>query len=261
MSEQPAGMISPSAEPVSDHGLDDTARGFTRSPTREPLPSAAQSEAADAAADAAENAPDAEPTGDGARPLSRYARASVVRPKGAGPGAQPSLIEVEQVTAEAGEAEETSEGPTTRKYAPIEPDRQVEQLGLPAEATPEPERVPFWKRIAMPRSPSTAKPPQPGPLPNLDPILGRIKQLEEAMTTHQAATFGRLDSFEQNITRLWELEEQMALTEVRERLALLEANQEEIADGLHAVARNLSILAVVLALAVGAASLGLGLLL
>ena len=44
----------------------------------------------------------------------------------------------------------------------------------------------------------------------------------------------------------------------RERLALLEANQEEIADGLHAVARNLSIIAVVLALAVGAASLGLG---
>jgi len=48
------------------------------------------------------------------------------------------------------------------------------------------------------------------------------------------------------------------VTEGRERLALLEANQEEIADGLHAVSRNLSILAVVLSLAVAAALLTLG---
>ena len=244
-------MTSPSAEPVAEE-LDDTPKGFARAGASErpgPAP-----ESADASADA-EDAPDS-----GLR-LSRYARASVVRPKGAGPGAQPSLIEVEPVGNDEAESAEPPEKATTRKYTPIDPDKQVDAVGRPAEPASEPERVPFWKRIALPRGPSTAKPPHAGPPPNLDPILARIKQLEEAMTTHQAATLGRLDSFEENITRLWELEEQMTLTEVRERLALLEANQEEIADGLHAVARNLSIIAIVLALAVGAASLGVGLLL
>ncbi len=208
----------------------------------------------------------AEQSGDAAAPddphLSRYARASVVRPKGAGPGAQPSLIEVGRDEARKNETPSPSREAASRRYSPIEPTRQVEPSAPAAKREPEAERVPFWKRIAMPRATqqNTHSAPPPPPL-NLDPVLARIKQLEDALTTHQAATFGRLDNFEENITRLWELEEQMALTEVRERLALLEANQEEIADGMHAVSRNLSVLAVVIALAVAGGLFGISILL
>jgi hypothetical protein len=191
--------------------------------------------------------------------LSRYARASVVRPKGAGPGAQPSLIEIQRMRAEDRESGEPAPQASQRRYGPVPQDSRVQSSDPGPE--PEPTRVPFWKRIAMPRtSQSTPKPTAP-PRTNLDPVLARIRQLEEAMTTHQAATLGRLDAFEENITRLWELEEQMALTEVRERLALLEANQEEIADGLHAVSRNLAVLAVVIALAVAGGLFGISILL
>jgi hypothetical protein len=244
VAEQPIGMTIP----TQDSG--------EQTPEGAPEPSAA----------AQARQPD-EDTGpvrfDSAKPvepsLSRYARASVVRPKGAGPGAQPSLIQVDPIETRNGEAAPPIPKATTRPYAPIEVEHQIESVdAVPAEA--EPQRVPFWKRIAMPRSSHAEAKATPPPRPNLDPVLARLKQLEEAMMTHQAATLGRLDAFEDNITRLWELEEQMALTEVRERLALLEANQEEIADGLHSVSRNLSVLAVVIALAVAGGLFGISIL-
>ena len=91
--------------------------------------------------------------------------------------------------------------------------------------------------------------------------MTRIGALEQQISANQATTLSRLENLEQNITRLWELEEQLTLTEVRERLAVMEANQEEIADGMHAVARNLAYVAVVLALAVAAGVFALGVLL
>lgn len=124
-------------------------------------------------------------------------------------------------------------------------------------------KIPFWKRIALPRA--QAIPPQastatPRPL-SLEPILTRLNALEKQLAANQSATESQLARFEENITRLWELEEQLTLTEVRERLALLEANQQEIADALHTVARNLTLLAVVLAAGLVAGLLAVGLLL
>jgi hypothetical protein len=121
------------------------------------------------------------------------------------------------------------------------------------------EKLPFWKRIALPRPLVQATQAATGRSPSLEPILARLGALEKQLAANQSATETHLERFEENLTRLWELEEQMALTEVRERLALLEANQEEIADGLHLVGRNVSILAIVLAIAVAATLLGLGL--
>lgn len=124
-------------------------------------------------------------------------------------------------------------------------------------------KVPFWKRIALPRAQATspgAATTAPRPL-SLEPILTRLNALEKQLAANQSATESQLARFEENITRLWELEEQLTLTEVRERLALLEANQREIADALHTVGRNLTLLAVVLAAGLMAGLLALGLLL
>jgi hypothetical protein len=124
-------------------------------------------------------------------------------------------------------------------------------------------KVPFWKRIALPRAQETsptAATAAPRSL-SLEPILTRLNALEKQLAANQSATESQLTRFEENITRLWELEEQLALTEVRERLALLEANQREIADALHTVGRNLTLLAVVLAAGLMAGLLALGLLL
>lgn len=120
-------------------------------------------------------------------------------------------------------------------------------------------KVPFWKRIALPRSPSASPGPAPAQ-PSVEPLVARLVALEKQLAANQSATETRLDKFEENITRLWELEEQLAVTEVRERLALLEANQQEIADGLHTVGRNLTLVAIVLAAGVAAGLLALGLL-
>jgi hypothetical protein len=65
-----------------------------------------------------------------------------------------------------------------------------------------------------------------------------------------------LEQFEENLTRLWELEEKLAQAEFRERLALLQANQEEIADALHTTGRNLIVLASLVGLTLAAAVLG-----
>jgi hypothetical protein len=142
--------------------------------------------------------------------------------------------------------------------APREP--QVEVLPIPsrphAPDPPKQERVPFWKRIALHR-PATSSASNEPRMPSLEPIQLRLLGLEKQIASNHSATQARLNTFEENITRLWELEDQLALTEVRERLALLEANQEEIADGLHAIARNLTVLAAVLGVSVVAASMGL----
>jgi hypothetical protein len=130
---------------------------------------------------------------------------------------------------------------------------------LPVATTPPPpkhEKVPFWRRITMQR---TGGPSLRGG--SIEPLVTRIAALERQISANQATTLSRLENLEQNITRLWELEEQLTLTEVRERLAVMEANQEEIADSMHAVARNLAIVAVVLALAVAAGVFALGILL
>jgi hypothetical protein len=128
-------------------------------------------------------------------------------------------------------------------------------------------KMPFWKRLALPLVQSASSGPHAATrsagtrAPSLDPILTRLGALEKQIAANQSATESQLTRFEENLTRLWELEEQMTITEVRERLALLEANQEEIADGLHTVSRNLVLVAVVLAAGLAAGLLALGLLL
>ena len=52
---------------------------------------------------------------------------------------------------------------------------------------------------------------------SIEPIVTRIGALEQQISANQATTLSRLENLEQNITRLWELEEQLTLTEVRER--------------------------------------------
>ena len=178
---------------------------------------------------------------------------------------QSPAAEAEEPTRESRESE-----PVLRRLEPSEvrdgslQDERWQQSALPAlKPTPQDKsgsrKVPFWKRLTLPRSPSVSPPPQfeASPTPNLEPVLARLAALEKQLAANQVATENQLTRFEENIIRLWELEDDLALTEVRERLALLEANQEEIADGLHAVGRNLMILT----LAIGGAVLaGLALL-
>ena len=84
-----------------------------------------------------------------------------------------------------------------------------------------------------------------------------LQEVEKQIAANQSATELRIEQFEENLTHLWELEEQLAQAEFRERLALLQANQEEIADALHTAGRNLTFLSVVVSTALVAALLGL----
>jgi len=143
-------------------------------------------------------------------------------------------------------------------------------VSLPALRSPEPPRkprLPFWKRIALQRKPAAERKPAAdvtsaaAPAPDLGPVLRQLASLEKQLKDSRVIQREQLKTFEENLTRMWQLEEQIALTEVRERLALLEASQEEVADGLHAVSRNLSILAVVLGLGLATAAFTVGILL
>lgn len=109
-------------------------------------------------------------------------------------------------------------------------------------------RRPFWKRLAMGR-PAPASDPSHGsakleiPPDLLKPAIERIDHLTRRFEREQKALQKRLDEFEHNLTRLWELEEQMGMEEIRAQLAVMRANQEEIADGLHNLARRVTIAA------------------
>ncbi|MAJ62071.1 MAG: hypothetical protein CBC48_20340 [bacterium TMED88] len=168
------------------------------------------------------------------------------------PGASVRRIEANEVRPAPDNAPSWQAAPSSSSV-PARMDR-------PAPESASGRKVPFWKRITLPRTPQAAAAPSidrgPAP-PNLEPILARLAALEKQLAANQVATESQLTRFEENITRLWELEDDLALNEVRERLALLEANQEEIADGLHAVGRKLVTLAVVLAtgMAIGLAAL------
>jgi hypothetical protein len=125
---------------------------------------------------------------------------------------------------------------------------------LPPKREPE-QRVPFWKRIHLPRAQSTTPPPTPA---SVEPLLERLEALEKLLAESQKATIGQLEQMDENIERLLEIQDELVLSEVRERLALVEAGQVEIADGLHSVSRNLSVLSVVMALLVAAGAFALG---
>ena len=91
---------------------------------------------------------------------------------------------------------------------------------------------------------------------SLDPVLNRMLALEKQIAANQSATEIRLEQFEENLTRVWEREEKLAQAEFRERLALLQANQEEIADALHTTGRNLIVLSTLVGLVLVGAALG-----
>jgi hypothetical protein len=201
-------------------------------------------------------------------PLSRYVRQASAKPNDrAGRNESEALQAAANASAlRNGEA---------RKGEKRERARERDEDGrslvtVPAVRPPEPprkQRLPFWKRIALPRKP-TPEPMHAAPVPSppaaptdLGPVLRQLDALEAQLRDSQRVTREQLQAFEENLTRMWQLEEQIALTEVRERLALLEASQEEIADGLHAVSRHLSILAVVLGLGLATAAFALGILL
>ncbi len=182
-------------------------------------------------------------------PLSRYARSRPAQKRGEEP--TPSVRPV--VRAE----------PPRAATAGARSDRARSSGDmLPIPTTPEPGppgrgRLPFWKRIALHRP----APAPAAPAVSLDPVLTRLNELDRRIAENQRATLSRMNSFEENITRLWELEEQTSLNEVRERLALLEANQEEIADALHSLTRNLSLISLLIVLALAGGALAAGILL
>jgi len=194
-------------------------------------------------------------------PLSRYARSA--QREETREGVPVESREQSRASAPPPAPVVTIERPT--RVAPRTPaanrEARNELLPVPSPA-PAPsgpsEKRPFWKRIALHRPASTRPAPAP---PSLDPILQRLDELERSLASAQRATEQRLDRFEENITRLWEMEEQIGLAEVSERLALLEATQVELADAIHSVSRNLSMLAIVLASIVAVAALMAGLLL
>ncbi|MEE3328839.1 MAG: hypothetical protein VX252_15985 [Myxococcota bacterium] len=169
--------------------------------------------------------------------LSRYAHLSSVE----SPPAPAMDVDSRELPSE--------EGP--EKVSPVE--RLPSQLQ--AQGRPQ-KRTPFWKRIAMPRLQDEASEPRPAATVSLEPVLNRMLALEKQIAANQSATEIRLEQFEENLTRLWELEEKLAQAEFRERLALLQANQEEIADALHTTGRNLIVLASLVGLTLAAAVLG-----
>ena len=170
--------------------------------------------------------------------LSRYAHLSAVRDD-----AIPAMdVDSRELPADQG----------PEKLSP------VERLPSQLEASPRPDkRTSFWKRITMPRVQTEPADTPPSPPISLEPVLNRMLGLEKQIAANQSATELRIEQFENNLTRLWELEEQLAQAEFRERLALLQANQEEIADALHTAGRNLTLLSVVVSAALVAALLGL----
>lgn len=133
------------------------------------------------------------------------------------------------------------EGP--EKVSPVE--RLPSQLEPKARPT---KRASFWKRITMPRNqPETGENPPDVHL-SLEPVLDRMLALEKQIGANHSATEVHLQEFEEKMTRLWEAEEKLAQAEFRERLALLQANQEEIADALHTTGRNLLVLSTLVGL-------------
>jgi hypothetical protein len=107
----------------------------------------------------------------------------------------------------------------------------------------ESKRRPFWKRLSMVRPAGESSSPPAVEIPKdlLKPAIERIDHLTRRFEREQKVLYERLDEFEHNLTRLWELEEQMGLEEIRAQLAVMRADQEEIADGLHALTRRMTI--------------------
>ena len=142
------------------------------------------------------------------------------------------------------------EGPD--QVSPVErlPTSQLEAQGRPNK------RTSFWKRITMPRPQPETRETPPAVNLSLDPVLNRMLALEKQIAANQSATEIRLEQFEENLTRVWEREEKLAQAEFRERLALLQANQEEIADALHTTGRNLIVLSSLVGLVLVGAVLG-----
>ena len=173
--------------------------------------------------------------------LSRYAHLSSVRDA---PARAPMDVDSRELPADLG-PEEVS--PVER--LPVGPEAPARQA----------RRTSFWKRLSLPRVQGAPAQPAPEPAPtiSLEPVISRMLALEKQLAANQSATEVQLEQFEQNLTRLWEMEDQLAQAELRERLAVLEANQEEIADGLHAVGRNLIVLVSVVGAALAAGVLGL----
>ncbi|MAI25744.1 MAG: hypothetical protein CMN75_06895 [Spirochaeta sp.] len=169
--------------------------------------------------------------------LSRYARLSAVENT-----AKPAMdVDSREIPPDQG----------PEKVSP------VERLPSQLEAKTRPQkRASFWKRITMPRVQNEANETPPPAAISLEPVLNRMLALEKQMAANQSATELRIEQFEENLTRLWELEEKLAQAELRERLALLQANQEEIADALHTTGRNLIVLASLVGAALIAGGLG-----
>lgn len=284
VAQERASAESGADEPETASGGPSTAGSHTAgppgspSPGPAPAPSPQEPGATEAVASAAASpSPSAEATGPARPGPDARTRAQGEEPAedatapGAERGAEPST----HATARAGSAEEPVRRVEASHFDSPERvesrwAREIVPSSRPRTDDDSPGRkVPLWKRIALPLVQSAAAATQgeraktaPASRPaSLEPVLTRLSALEKQLAANQSATEGQLARFEENITRLWELEEQLTLTEVRERLALLEANQEEIADGLHAVGRNLVLVAVVLAAGIAAGLLALGLLL
>ena len=255
------------AQPVEPKSPDDPAKALlSRFAARRPPaeraddPSEADIDPADANAPRSTPAPAADPQANAATatpPPALETRAPDAPVEEAPPPAAEPEARVRRV--EANEVRPAPDNTPSWQAAPSS-SAVPARIDRPAPETPSGRKVPFWKRITLPRTPQAAAAPSidrgPAP-PNLEPILARLAALEKQLAANQVATESQLTRFEENITRLWELEDDLALNEVRERLALLEANQEEIADGLHAVGRKLVTLTVVLAtgIAIGLAAL------
>ncbi len=133
---------------------------------------------------------------------------------------------------------------------------QAERSERPGESTPESRalvsvptvlphrsdeqpRSSFWQRIAARGGLARQADRGVATKTDIQPILERIDALESLLADGQKASLARSELHEEALRAL---ETEVDLSDVRERLALVEAAQMEIADGLHALARNVMIL-------------------
>jgi len=147
----------------------------------------------------------------------------------------------------------------TRNPTPAEPPIEARQaarslLPVPTEAEPRPEDRPsFWRRIQLKRSQQRVTlAPDPA---KTAAVLERLVAIEQKLERAEKTFEMRTDQLEQSLTRLWELEEQLGqLSELQDQLSRLHDGQTELAQRMRTLGLSVLLLALLAAVAAGAAA-------
>lgn len=159
------------------------------------------------------------------------------------------------------ETREASLAPTLSRFAhlgarvagPAPPSAVPSTLpALPAAAPAK--RLPFWRRIALPRSTTSRDPAE---VARMESIAARLGELEGEFAAHRSRTADRLERAEDALHQIRERERANALARIDERLAGLEADRQRVETALTQAARGLRLAVVLFAgsAAVGVAAL------